>query len=57
MASPFGSSKSSSSNIKVKAAAKDLANRVKKCWELDFDWSLVPTKLKLVRKVVTAQFL
>lgn len=48
MASPYSSSKSFVNVLKNKTAAKDLANRVKKCWELDIDWSLIPSKLKVV---------
>ena len=53
MASPSSTSKPTISNFKNKTAAKDLASRVKKCWELDFDWSSVPPKLTLVSLYLT----
>ncbi len=43
----------SGSYSKHRMAARQLLARVNKCWEMDFDWDLIPQKLKEVLYIIT----
>lgn len=43
-------------NSKQKAAAKQLSARATRCWDLDFDWELIPKKLQEVCKLLLITF-